>query len=206
QLLQQFQPLRLKLSSERGEPRDVRGRMRQTRHDTAVNGVADSSHHNGNRCSGLLRGEHRLGAPSENDVYFEANQIVRQLRKSLIAPSCIAVLETHVFSLDIAEITESLSKGIDGRQRFERQDTDGDYFPRLLRARRERPRGRRPAEQRDELAPSHHSITSSASASKRSGMVRPSVLAVFRLITNSNLVDCSTGRSAGFAPLRIFAV
>src|SRR6516164_7566494 len=111
-------------------------------------------HHNGNRCSGLLRGEHRLGAPSENDVYFEANQIVRQLRKSLIAPSCIAVLETHVFSLDIAEITENLSKGIDGRQRFERQDTDGDYFPRLLRARRERPRGRA-AEQRDELAPSY---------------------------------------------------
>src|SRR5215467_8706862 len=116
-----------------GEPRDVRGWMRQTRHDTAVDGVTDSAHDDGNRCCGLLRGEHGLGAPSENDVYFETNQIVRQLRKSLIAPSCIAVLETHVFSLDIAEITESLSKGIDGRQRFERQDTDGDYFPRLLR-------------------------------------------------------------------------
>src|ERR1700756_5683706 len=43
-----------------------------------------------------------------------------------------------------------------------------------------------------------HSITSSASASSLSGMVRPSVFAVLRLITNSNLVDCSTGRSAGF--------
>src|SRR5215831_18533859 len=135
--------------------------MRQTRHDTAVNGVADGSHHNGNRCCGLLRGEHRLGAPSENDVYFEANQIVRQLRKSLIAPSCIAVLETHVFSVDIAEITESLSKGINGRQRFERQDTDGDYFPRLLRACRERPGGRCAAEKRYECA-AIHSITSSA--------------------------------------------
>src|SRR5262252_2523835 len=129
--------------------------MRQTRHDTAVNGVADGSHHNGNRCCGLLRGDHRLGAPSENDVYFEANQIVRQLRKSFIAPSFISVLETHVFSLDIAEITESLSKGIDGRQRFERQDTDGDYFPCLLRARRERPCCRRAAEKRDEVAAPH---------------------------------------------------
>ncbi|MGB9019040.1 MAG: hypothetical protein WCC77_15525, partial [Pseudolabrys sp.] len=27
--------------------------------------------------------------------------------------------------------------------------------------------------------------------------------AVFKLITNSNLLDCSTGKSAGFAPLRI---
>src|SRR6516165_9465264 len=45
---------------------------------------------------------------------------------------------------------------------------------------------------------SHHSITSSARASSVGGTVRPSVLAVLRLITNSNLVDCMTGRSAGF--------
>jgi hypothetical protein len=30
--------------------------------------------------------------------------------------------------------------------------------------------------------------------------------AVFRLITSSNLVGCSTGRSAGFAPLRILSM
>jgi hypothetical protein len=40
---------------------------------------------------------------------------------------------------------------------------------RLLRPRRERPR-RRAAEQRDEIAPLHHSITSSASASSLSGI------------------------------------
>ena len=33
------------------------------------------------------------------------------------------------------------------------------------------------------------------------GIVRPICFAVFRLITNSNFVGCSTGRSAGFAPL-----
>src|SRR5262245_38341515 len=48
-----------------------------------------------------------------------------------------------------------------------------------------------------------HSITSSARASSLSGIWRPSALAVLRLITNSNLVGCSTGNSAGFAPLRI---
>jgi hypothetical protein len=31
--------------------------------------------------------------------------------------------------------------------------------------------------------------------------VRPSALAVFRLMTSSNLVGCSTGRSPGLAPL-----
>jgi len=51
-----------------------------------------------------------------------------------------------------------------------------------------------------------HSITSSARASNVGGTVRPRALAVVRLITNSNLVDCSTGRSAGLAPLRIFPV
>src|SRR5262249_33120843 len=67
----------------------------------------------------------------------------------------------------------------------------------LLRARRERPPGGCAAEQRDEPAPPH-SITSSASASSVGGTSRPRALAVLRLISISNLVGCSTGRSAGF--------
>src|SRR5262245_12994694 len=50
--------------------------------------------------------------------------------------------------------------------------------------------------------PPHHSITSSAAACKVSGTVRPSAFAVLRLMTNSYLEACSTGRSAGLAPLR----
>ena len=42
-----------------------------------------------------------------------------------------------------------------------------------------------------------YSTTSSARISKDSGTVKPSSLAVFRLITSSNLVGCSTGVSAG---------
>jgi putative ABC transport system substrate-binding protein len=75
----------------------------------------------------------------------------------------------------------------------------------LLRERHERPCSCRAANNLDELA-SPHSITSSAIASKPGGKVRPSVLAVFRLITNSNFVGWTTGKSAGFAPLRIFPV
>src|SRR5215472_12027502 len=45
-------------------------------------------------------------------------------------------------------------------------------------------------------------MTSSARASTDGGMVRPSALAVLRLMTSSNLVGCSTGRSAGLEPLR----
>ena len=50
-----------------------------------------------------------------------------------------------------------------------------------------------------------YSMTSSARASSVSGTVRPSAFAVVRLMTRSNLVGCSTGRSAGLAPRRTLA-
>ena len=48
-----------------------------------------------------------------------------------------------------------------------------------------------------------YSITSSARASTLCGTLRPSALAVLRLITRSYLVGACTGRSAGFSPLRM---
>ena len=48
-----------------------------------------------------------------------------------------------------------------------------------------------------------HWITSSAPAISERGTVRPSALAVLRLMTSSNLVVRSIGRSAGLSPLRI---
>ena len=50
-----------------------------------------------------------------------------------------------------------------------------------------------------------YSITSSARASSVGGTVRPSALAVLRLMINKNLVGKATGRSAGLAPLRILS-
>src|SRR3974390_1917036 len=49
----------------------------------------------------------------------------------------------------------------------------------------------------------HYPINSSARASTVGGIVRPSSLAVFKLIMSSNLVGCSIGISAGFPPLKI---
>src|SRR5262249_59760215 len=50
-----------------------------------------------------------------------------------------------------------------------------------------------------------YSITSSARSRIDVGIDTPIALAIFRLSANSKLVGCSTGRSDGFAPLRIFA-
>ena len=46
-----------------------------------------------------------------------------------------------------------------------------------------------------------YSITSSATVSSLTGIVKPSACAVLRLITISKSVGCTTGRSAGLAPL-----
>src|SRR5438128_4143351 len=55
------------------------------------------------------------------------------------------------------------------------------------------------------LARAPHSITSSAAASSVGGTVRPSAFAILRLMTSSNFVGSSTGRSDDFAPLRILS-
>src|SRR5262249_59574290 len=93
--------------------------------------------------------------------------------------------------------------GVDRRVPGLNADKSEPRHLRLLRARREWPR-RCTAKQCDELAPPH-SITSSASVSRLSEILRPSALAVVRLMTRSNLVGCSIGSSPGFAPRKILS-
>jgi hypothetical protein len=50
-----------------------------------------------------------------------------------------------------------------------------------------------------------YSITSSARSRRLAGTLSPSALAALPLMTSSNLLGCSTGRSAGFAPLNILS-
>src|SRR5262249_20269254 len=117
----------------------------------------------------------------------------------------VLVVDRDVAALDKAHAAKALAKRNlhlrGGRTRAAAQIPHHRHH-RLLRARRERPRCRRAAEQRNELAAAAHSITSSAIASSVLGMAMPRALAVLRLTTNSNLVGCSTGMSAGFSPLR----
>src|SRR5262249_4698053 len=118
-----------------------------------------------------------------------------------------AILDRDVAAFDPAEFAQPLHKGgdrlADHRRRGPAKEPDSWQLARLLRARREWP-CRRAADQRDELAP-FHSITSSARRRNDSGIVRPSTLAAVTFRTRSNLVGCSTGRSAGFAPRRILS-
>ena len=48
-------------------------------------------------------------------------------------------------------------------------------------------------------------MTRSARTSTFGGIVRPICFAALRLMMSSNFIGCSTGRSAGLAPLRILS-
>src|SRR5262249_42937102 len=107
-----------------------------------------------------------------------------------------------------AQQRQSLQECPDAGQKYHiirscvQEHTDAPHPLGLLRAGRERPRGCRTAEQCHERA-APHSITSSARASTLGGISRPSILAVFRLMTSPYLVGACTGRSAAFSPLRM---
>src|SRR5262249_57949328 len=105
-----------------------------------------------------------------------------------------AIFDLDVLAFDISCLFQSLAERtqadrVSGQVRRCAAEEPDHWHRGLLRTRREGPRSRA-AEQRDEGAPLHHSITSSAVASSVGGMVRPSALAVLRLMTNSNLVPC----------------
>src|SRR5437763_14068718 len=117
---------------------------------------------------------------------------------------CLDIVECEIPAFLIAELGHALEEicimwGLSG---LHTDKADTQHLRLLLRPRRERPRCCCAAKQRDELPPPH-SITSSAVESSVGGTVRPSILAVVRLMTSSKLVDCTTGRLAGFSPLRM---
>src|SRR5262249_29172590 len=166
---------------------------------------AQRRHADGECRSGMLHGNCSGGSPQYQEIDIALNQFRDQGRKSIAATLSRTVFDNKVYPLDITELLKPLPEGVElGRilnRRYRFQHADPPQLHRLLRARRERPRGRA-AEQRNEL-PTLHSITSSARARSDDGTSRPSALAVLTLITSSNLVACTTGKSDAFSPLRM---
>src|SRR5262249_45585340 len=167
--------------------------------DRVAPGRKDDRHRRG---CGLGR-ERRRGI-ADDQSYLPAKKVRHQRRR---IPARVE-FDPDVLALDKACYLQALAERSHVvRHVSERSAVQKSHHRhrRLLRTCRERPRSGRAAEQRDELAPVTHSITSSARASSVGGTVRPSAPAVLRLMTSSILVGCSTGMSAGFAPLRIRA-
>ena len=207
QFVQQLQPLRPQLRAQVAHARDVATRMVEAGDETQIDRVTGAEKDDRNSRGRLLCRQCPSSATEYGDHgHLSANQLVRQRQQSIVLPLRPPVFDRHVAALDVAGVAQaSAERGQAVRPKIRRcaAEEPDHRQPGLLRPRRERPRRRRTAEGRDELAPSHHSITSSARCCRNQGTSRPSVVAVLRLMTSSNFVGCSTGRSAGLAPLRM---
>src|SRR5262249_41182876 len=145
----------------------------------------------------------RRRAGGGNHADLTTNEFVSQCRQAIVLARCPVVVYCYVVTLYVTLLTQAPPERRDAIWVRGSAVEKPDHGHRLLlRPRRDRPHCRA-AEQCDELAATAHSITSSASSCIELGTARLSVFAVLKLITNSNLVDRCTGRSAGFSPLTI---
>src|SRR5215813_13734874 len=213
QLVQEPEPLGYQLVAHGVDTGDVAARSAEALDKAELDRVqAEAEDDRNRRGCGFGRERRGRAARCGDDSYPAADEIGHQFRKSGKVVPCPAVFNCYVLTLDVAGFAQSFAERCQqARRRLRRirMHISDDRNARLLRARRERPkkrsRRRRTAEQRYELA-ALHSTTSSASASTVGGISRPSAFAVFRLMTNSNLVGRWIGRSAGLAPFRILSI
>src|SRR5262249_11957377 len=133
-------------------------------------------------------------------------QVSQQRRQPVVLTFQPAVLDQHILALSVAGFAQTFAEtGNIARVTICRSVSDKSYHRHrgLLRAHCWRPSCSRGANKKcNELAPPH-SITSSAATCTVCGTLMPSVLAALRLRTNWTFMDCWTGRSPGFSPLRM---
>ena len=94
----------------------------------------------------------------DNDVDFQTDELRRNVGQSFVFPLGRAPFADEILAFDITELTHPLlESGIYAGKSFARyydRNPNAPHLSRLLRARRERPRDRRAAQERDELAAS----------------------------------------------------
>jgi len=122
---------------------------------------------------------------------------------------CRLIAQYHDRTDDAGRFSRRLLREMDslwgflGQHGVERKRSQGHQRSKA----RQRRRVIRPGQRRSAGVSPHGSpaqrITSSAWKRSVGGSVRPSALAVFRLMTSSYFVGISTGKSAGLAPFRM---
>ena len=138
------------------DPGDISTGPGVARHQTQMHRVGERGCHDRDRRRGVPCDDSLGGRRRQDDVGLEPDQLLCEGRQSF----CIAVGESieavEVAALDVTEISHSLQKGIGSKlgvaTRAASQPGDKRSWAWALRARNERPRSRRAAEQGDELS------------------------------------------------------
>src|SRR5262245_17648703 len=189
------------------EPGYIGFRTSRVQHDGTLGSVQDLDKDDW-YCVGLDSQCGQSGrSVDDDDVRCRARQLFCQRMRAVNVARSPVIVRPDVACFRPTQVLQRLAERRNARLCLRialgkaHQHADPPHALALLRARRDRPCCRA-AEQRDERAPLH-SITSPARASRVGGISMPSMRAVWALMTSSNLADCSTGKSAGLAPLRM---
>src|SRR5262245_40687838 len=181
--MQKSKELCPELRRNEGDTGDVATGQTETGDEPEFDRVAAGSEDDRDGCGRRLGCNCRRGVMRSDHCYLTPDQIGCEVWQSIGLGLRPAILDRHVLALGITGSTNALPecghKICTISRLRDAEEPDGRQLSRLLPARRERPRRRRAAEQRDECAASH-SITSSARASNVAGTSMPSALAVAR--------------------------
>jgi hypothetical protein len=155
-LSHQLKPFRDQFGGQGAQAGDISARACEPGDDAGPDRFAARGHDHGNRFGGILGRHHRRRPAGHDQIDVQMKQFGYELRVTLGASVGRTVVQDEILPLDVAKLAQTLSQGIEiggiGRCRGRLQHTDTIDPAGLLRARRERPRCRRAAEQRDELA------------------------------------------------------
>src|SRR5262245_30147187 len=207
-LLQRFQPFPAHREFKIEEAGDVPARSRQIGDEAAAERIDDVYEQDWDGVRFLHERGYRRRGYADKEIGLEIDELPSECAHLSGPASAPTKFDADVAAFRPAQLLQPLLQSCNATLRLRivcgvsAQHRDPPYPVRRLRrrsARRKQPSSHT-AEKHDERAPLH-SITSSARPSSIGGTMRPIVLAVFRLITSSNLVGCWTGRSAGFSPM-----
>ncbi len=156
--------------------------------------VASAREHDRHRRGCGLGRNCRAGVMGSDHRHLTAYQIGCEVRQSVVLVLRPAILDHDILALDVTGFTNALPECGQkdctiGRRPRAAEEPDHRHR-RLLRARRKRPRGRRAADERDEVAPLHCSM--------------PPMLSSERIAHLSRAGDCcAAGFQSGLGRFRV---
>src|SRR5262245_15316996 len=169
------------------EAGDIAARTRHVGDEALRHRFGDPDENNRYRRCRTLERHYRRRAASDDHIRLERHQFRDDLAHLLGAAAGPTHVNLYVATVVPAELLEALPEGLQLALtlwiRFQPDVDNRDATHGLLSARGERPRRRRTAQKRDELAPPH-SITSSARKRNAGGTESPMAFAAFRLTTS----------------------
>src|SRR5215510_9253333 len=157
--VQQLQPFRRYLYVQLRRARDIAAWPAQTADEAKLHWICRGREDDGYRGDCRFGGERSRSTGRRDHLHLAMNQIGYQCRQSVVLPLRPPPFDRYVAGFDVTGFAQPSAKCGDGPRvaTLGRTGVDEpDYrHPRLLRARRERPRNSRTANERDKLAAFH---------------------------------------------------